>query len=326
MSLTPTQFYWLQTQQIVPPWPPIPTRAQVIAFQGSMQGLTVQTSYGLTPYYEGVLAWFNAADRQAIYAAKHAKGDTHCGVGLSGAYKEPDQFYQNFPGMDWTEDLAGLLALLTEVIQAGFFPWVPLAGDGLVPDPVGLTYGHDWLMANLGRILTALEPVIPYTLWSPGYDGIIGYNEQQFGPWSPDQVSRYLVKLRQLAPECYSSIEPSAGPLGGRLPEFLTPAAYDALDCVLNEFNSPPNDDVTWQTADRILGPAFVRPPDMPPDDDPWAPSDGPQWRLRTPTSRGMIQAVAFEVCTYEAVRGMPLAEQQQQVAYVKACGYPTTG
>jgi hypothetical protein len=297
-----------------------------------MQGLEIPSAtYGNILFWEGVIAWFDAPTRQLIYAAKHARGDTHCGLQLSGAYREPNQFYQNFPGVDWTNDLAGFHAMLEEIIQAGFFPWIPLAGDGLTPDAEGKTYGYSWLMNNLQRIVDAIRDLVPYCLFSPGYDGIIGYDErtQSFGPWTPMLVDDYLVTLRAIAPNCYSSIEPSAGPLNGTLPKFISPAAYDALDAILNETTNPPNSDVTWQGAARLLGPAYVRPADQPSGDDPGAPF-GPndsRWSCRVPTSRGPIYGCAFEWATYDFVRGhITPAQVDHQRAYLLGCGYSSTG
>ncbi len=314
------------------PLPPIPTRDQILCVNCAMQGLTVQTrQYGAVPYWDGVLGWFDQSDRDAIYQALSNAGKTHCGVQLSGQYNEPGQFYTHIPGKDWTSDLPGFRALVLEVIRAGYFPLIFLAGDGLRFDAEGLTYGHDWLMEHLCEILISLDGLLPYCVLCPGYDGIIGYDEstQTFGPWSLDQVNAYLVWLRQQAPDCYSAIEPSAGPLNGTLPKFLSDGGYNALDLILNELNGPPNDDVTWQGAARLLGPSYVRPPDQPIGDDPDAPfgPNSPKWSCRVPTSRGEMKAAGFEYFTWAWVRDrVTSADVERWRQYLRRMGYPGAG
>ena len=71
-----------------PSLPAIPTRAQACSIQMSFQGLTVDlvpeaatpwVVAGPTPWFEAALAALGPVNREIVYAAKHAAGDTHVG-------------------------------------------------------------------------------------------------------------------------------------------------------------------------------------------------------------------------------------------------------
>lgn len=325
-----------------PNLPPAPSREEILTAQGCFQGITVHTEqFGDLPMFDPALSSFSAKDRQASYAAWHSAGCKIVSLSIAWDYGGAGQPYgsgQLVPPTDLRSDVPRLRALLTEVIQAGFFIRFHLAGDGTEPGPY--IYGYRALVDDLPRVIAALRAPIDltrYLVFVPGFDGIISYNEQSqgFEPWTMAQLSWYLVELRQLCADCYSAVEPSIGPLGGTLPTFLKDAAltnyyrdepYDALDQILNEF--PPGTDqhgaLSWQIADRILGPAFVRPGDMVGDE--WAP-DVAHWSLTQLTSRGRIVPVAYEFDTYEWVRrhieafGVAINR-----AYYRAMGYLVTG
>jgi len=94
-------------------------------------------------------------------------------------------------------------------------------------------------------------------------------------------------------------------------------------DVVLSEFNRFPCGDEVWQIAARLLGPAYVRPPDQPKSDDP-----RPPWYLAPGTVRGPYYAVAFEwVGLYDFIRGRSTPEQcEKERQYLKRLGYKWTG
>ncbi len=324
---------------LVPTLPAPPTRDELLGCQDTFQGLLVDIpGYGPVPWFEVALSSLTqGAQREAVYAAKHAAGDTCAILATSWNYSGDAGFSYPIPGRDLTSDLPALRALIQDVIQHGFYVRLALAGDGQSADagyndPVGWTYGYDRMMAQLPAIaamITSAPDLQRYVATMPGFDGIITYDErtQQFAPWSLDQLNTYLVTVKQLLPQSASLVEPSTGPLGGTLPEFLSPAARDALDGILNEFGGGADlhADTTWQIADRLLGPAFVRPPDMPASDD----ADCPpcNWTLRTPTSRGPIVPVAFEYDLYRFVRQQVTpAEIAVERAYLRAMGYRFVG
>ncbi|HEX4346393.1 MAG TPA: hypothetical protein VHZ73_02410, partial [Vicinamibacterales bacterium] len=243
--------------------PPAPTRQQLAGVNMTFQGLTVDTvTYGVQPWFSPMLPDLPMQGRENAYAAAHAAGDTHYDLLVSGCYHEGGQPYDQFPNIDFTKNWPGLRAQVLETIQHGFLAVLHLGGDGQsMPDgsyndPGGCTYGYDVMMSYLPTVIQTLQQPIdltPYVAFVPGYDGIIGYNEQtqQFGPWTLDQLNAFLVRFRQLLPTGVVGVEPSAGPLGGRLNDFLSPQAYDALDVVLLELGGQPYDDLTWQQADR---------------------------------------------------------------------------
>src|SRR5205823_10255601 len=120
-------------------FPPVPTRDQVLSVNLMFQGLTVQTAqFGALPWFEAALAWLTPQDRQAVYAAKQKAGDTHCIIALPSGpplYDEPNQPYSadRFGPLDWTAGNTAIdpkfVALVAEVIRAGFVPLLFLGGD-----------------------------------------------------------------------------------------------------------------------------------------------------------------------------------------------------
>jgi hypothetical protein len=66
-----------------------PTRDRVCSVRNRFQGLTVTTQqYGALP--GPTVAWLDLyEDRQAVYAAHLAVGDTHVQIPISGVYQHP---------------------------------------------------------------------------------------------------------------------------------------------------------------------------------------------------------------------------------------------
>lgn len=287
-----TEWSAVQLKQALPSEP---TREQILTAPHSFQGLIIPgTSYGNLPWFDGCIASFNDSDRKLIYQAKRACGDKVCALDLSWNYAEPGQPYGTgnlVPPCDLSNDLDRLVDLIKEILAAGFYVDLRLAGDGQsnppyhdYNDPVGWTYGHQWLMNNLERIVTAVEKYIPYIIFCPGYDGV-------FYGWTPEQVRDYWHKLRYLiGDKGYSAIEYSIGVchLGDG------EATYDGgePDLVYQEFNQNLHDESYWQLAARMLGPDYKRP-----DDD--RNRDTPVWYLKKGTPRGKIYWNAYEWKTY---------------------------
>lgn len=289
----------------VPPLPPVPTRDQVCSIRTSFQGLTVQTyQFGSLPWFGAALSWLDPEDRQAVYVAKKAVGDTHCEVILSGSYTEPNQAYQNIPGVDLSGNLPALVALVAEILAHGFTPMLFLAGDGQsnpdggYNDPVGMTYGHDWLMRHLPSVVTALQggptDLAQHVLFIPGFDGV-------FYGWEPEQVAAFGALFRQLLPNGYLGIEHNTGhlPVGNGPADYAPSGPMQAYDVILSEFDKPLGQDSTWQVAARMLGPAYNRPADQPAGDDP----PPAPFYLAAGTPRGKFYTCGFEFLTYWWVR-----------------------
>ena len=341
---------------VVPGTPP--TRAQVCGVNLSFQGLTVNTAqFGSLPWFEAALSSFNEADRAIIYAAKHAAGDTHAVVDISWNYAESGQPYgindalgvhNIVPPRDLTGDLVTFKALVAEVIANGFIPVIFLAGDseGAGPgynDPVGWTYGYDWLTAHLPGILGALASgpdgidLTPWCLFVPGFDSV-------FYGWEPSNVkfAAFGALFRALLPNGYLGILHQMGkiPIGGGQADYAPGGAMVNWDVLLSQFgrigdaasrnalkSANPVDYVgndIWQVATRTLGPAYVWPSDEPANAD----SHPAPWYLVSGNPRGPYFVCAFEwVGLYDFIRGNESAEAvSQDRAYLKSLGYTYTG
>lgn len=323
----------------VAPFPSAPTRDQVCALRTSLQGLTYETTqFGAIP------AWFyaglNATDRAIARAAHKAAGDTHIPISISAAYKEEGTLWPDAlkEGYDFTQDLDGLRAILTEVICDGLFIDLPLAGDGLgegpgYNDPVGNTYGYQWLMANLPRIVAALKgdgtvpDLTPFILFRPGWDacfygwGIDGEVPDQ----QPDRVRRFGELFRALLPTGHLAIEHTPGniPCGEGGQDYAPGGLMRTYDTILSEFASV-HEDSCWQVVARMV-PHYHRPDDQPAGDDP-----NPPWYLAPGTERGPYFYVAFEPTkggVYEWCRGWcNLTDVQAVRSYLRDLGCELTG
>lgn len=279
--------------------PPLPTRDQLARVKESFNSLWIDTpSYGRIAWWE-TIAWFpNRADRQAAYAAKRANGDTHIILDLSGSYREISGLYNNV-GADYSQNLSALVKLAYEVLEEGFLIDLRLAGDGQgagpgYNDPVGMTYGHDWLMANLDRIMDAFAPIYRYIVWTPGYDGV-------FYGWTPEQCMAFAARIRARWSDAVIGIEFNTAhiPLGEGGGDYLPGGRMQNYDVIFGEFDPfDYHSDSTWQIVGRLV-PDYHRPPDQPSSDDPLPPH-----YLSQPSPRGPFYFIPFEILTYRHVRG----------------------
>lgn len=314
---------------LVQPLPVQPTRDEILSALGSFQGLTVETEqYGRLPWFDPFIGSLERrSDRQKVYTAKHAAGHNRFTFALSYAYREPaPNVYEKIPGRDFSNDLPALHALMREAICEGFVIDLRLAGDGEGEGPgynndVGDTYGRGWLMANFLRIHTALADLDPWTIYTPGFDGV------WYGWASPDGVREWLLFARSIVgPSGYLGIEWQTGKihLGDSEQTYSSPSGQ-CLDVIFVEFPAPLESDwgATWQVGARLLGPAYRRPSNQPADNDP-----GPTpWYLRAGTPRGRFFVHADEVATYLWVRNRcTLADVQRWRDYLKSVGFEFVG
>ncbi len=328
-----------------------PTRDQILNVRThGMQGMycTVSQPGGPRPipWTDGLITSpdLNAQDRQNVYAAHRALGDTHMLIVLTWAYREGGLPY-TLQGQDLSNNLPAFRAYVEEIINAGFYPMIFLGGDGMSTsdgppwsynDPVGDTYGWQWLMANFARIHASLADLDPYVIWVPGFDGVVP-------GWQPPRcVDQWLLYARSVVGNAaYLGLELAAGYCvwaGDEGDNYPTPAGQ-ALDLVLQEFPYPigppaqppadfcnqPNEvrapfDQVWQIAARTV-PRYNRPAEQPACDDP-----SPPQLTNIGTPRGPFSVSAFEYDTYGWVRG--ISEEQVQIHrdYLRQIGYTTVG
>ncbi len=306
-----------------PAIPPVPTRAAVCSVQLTFQGLTVATTqYGVLPWFEAAMAWLSLpGDRQTVYRAKRAAGDTHCIVMVPNGpplYDEVNQPYSpdRFGPLDWTNGETVMdpkfIALVTEIIQSGFTPLI------------FMDERQDHSIKILPLVLEALHgaavDLTPYCVVLPGWDGV-------FYGWNPDDVVAWAALARAMVPTCYLGLEHNQGhiPLGEGGSDYQPGGRMNGFDVILGEYdgwlpNGSPGDEV-WQILGRMVSP-YHRPPDQPSGDDP-----NPPFYLQPPSPRGPYYYCAFEFDEYRWVRGQVTAEQiAQERAYLKACGAKWTG
>lgn len=329
-----------------PALPAPPTRSQICGIKTSLAGLTYDTTeYGPIP------AWFyaglNDTDREIARNAHLAAGDTHIPIGISEAYREPGTLWPAAlcEGYDYAYDLAAFRAVLLPVLEAGLLIDMPLAGDGLsvnpdpqqgqYNDPVGNTYGYQWLMNNLPRIVVGLKgdgtpanpDLTPYIIFRPGWDscfygwGIPG----EVPDLQPTRVRQFGELFRSLLPNGYLAIEHTPGniPCGEGGADYAAGGLMTTFDTILSEFNTV-HEDSCWQVVGRMVQP-YNRPPDQPSGDDPH-----PPFYLAPGNPRGPYFYVAFEPTVggvYQWARGQCTVEQVNEVrAYLHGLGCSLTG
>ncbi len=139
--------------------------------------------------------------------------------------------------------------------------------------------------------------------------------------WLPEHVEAFGKLFRSVLPNGYLAIEHSTGhiPLGNGPADYEHGGMMSTYDTILSEFGSVlEHNEAVWQVAGRLLGPAYRRPSDQPPDSDP----NGAPWYLHSGTSRGPYFTIAYEYDTYMWVRGWPVHYVDEDRAYLKSLGY----
>jgi hypothetical protein len=295
-----------------PNFPDAPTREQVLGVNLTFQGLTVTTNqYGVLPWFEAALAWLTYDDRQRVYDAKHKVGDTHCIIQFpfGDLYPEPNQPYNQFPPLDWTNNYLNLLNLGIEVIEHGFYPII-------FPDE-----RQDESLAQMQQIIKTLKDIVPYCIFMTGWDGV-------FYGWEPSHVviPKWAATMRAINPNVYLGIEHNQGhiPLGEGGDDYLPNGNMKDFDVVFGEYDgwlpsNSPGDEV-WQILGRMIRP-YNRPPDQPQGDDP-----NPPFYL-VDSDRGPRYYCTFEFDEYRWVRnGVSASQISDERNYLKACGSKYTG
>jgi hypothetical protein len=350
--------------------PAIPTRAQVCSVQHSLAGLTYHTKeFGNVP------AWFygrlNAEDRAQARADHRAAGDTHLPFPITEAYRESGTLWppELADGYDYTHDLDTYRAIAHEAIADGFLIDCPLGGDGLgagpdYNDPVGRTYGCQWLMMNLERMIRALEgdgtpdrpDLTKYICFRPGWDAVFyswgdpaaarskgglrwrwvrwryGTGGKAPTPLTAKQldeqqtrVKQFGALFRQVLPLGYLGIEHTPGNIPcGEGGGDYAPGGLMTTYDTIMGEYNTFHEDSYWQIAGRMLE-DYHRPPDQPRGDDP-----NPPHYLAPGNPRGPYFYVVFEPTkagAYEWCRGRCTLEQiQQEDRYIRSTGATLTG
>lgn len=299
-------------------FPKPPTRDQVCLGQTSQQGFTLTTAqFGVMPWWGACWAWLTPADRATAAKQLFAHGDTICliQVALDGRalYDEPDQFYSadKFPPL--TQTIAQTVDLIAEAIQLGFSAvWLFLDGDnGNYGYPVAVQQSQE-----LGPALAAspFGNLNAYVMQMPGWDGVFyGYDPPNKIQWWAEAARAYGA--------IYLGLEFNTGhiPLGEGGESYSGGGSNGSMlpiDTVLGEFNDGQFDDTVWQILARMIGPAYVRPPDQPSGDDPH-----PPYYLDVETPRGRYAFRVFEYYIYGWVRGTPASVVQASKDYFTLCG-----
>lgn len=325
--------------------PAPPSRDQLCGINTSLQGLTYETTqYGPIPAW-----WYailNPADQAIAIEAHKAAGNTHISIGISEAYKEPGTLWPAAlcEGYDFAYDLEAFRNVLRPVICAGLLIDLPLAGDGLsvnpdpqhgqYNDPVGNTYGYQWLMNNLARIIQGLQgdgspeqDLTPYIIFRPGWDGVFyGWGVNGEVPdQQPDRVRKFGELFRSILPNGALAIEHTPGniPCGEGGSDYAPGGLMTTYDTIMSEFNTV-HENSCWQIVARMV-PNYVRPSDQPTGDDP-----NPPFYLAPGNPRGRYFYVAFEPTiggVYQWCRGQcTLADVNAVRAYLRGLGCVLTG
>lgn len=293
--------------------PTPPSRDTIIHGRSIFQGLRAHTEqYGDFNAFGPELNMLDRPeDRQDWYAMQKAGGTTICQIGWAGSTYSSGGFTFPVPGpeMRWVDDLPGFCDRLAEILIVGQFDGIllMLPGDGITgPDN---RYGNVFLQTHIQALIEAMRgyrlgDLTKYTVFCPGYDGVVWV-------WPEQEVFDWGWQLRGWMPDGYQALIYPAGiigPSGEGKEQYVKPHGLQCYDIFLQQFpiRYEDNPDQVWQIGDRMLGPAFIRPPDMPPSVDPDAPfgPHSPKFLLSEGTPRGEFCSWGWEFGTYLWSRG----------------------
>lgn len=313
-------------------FPNYPTRDQVCDIFCGFQGIFVNTNqFGVIRAFGPEAGALSDIDTINYCEQMKAFGFTHVEFAISWQYNERDYQYP-VPGMDLAYDLQEVCRRCDLIIRQGMFIKFSLAGDGMsvnedpapgeYNDPQGWTYGYQWAMINLERIIWCLEDyqghdLTKFIAFVPGYDGVFyGWGPPNEKPdLQPTRVIEFGRHFRQIKPDGYLVLEHTTGdiPIGGGTRDWETNGPLDAYDSLLSEFD-PFNlhSNSTWQIVARFTRP-YNRPPDQPVGDD-----ENPPFYLAD-CSRGRRFYIMYELLTNRWVRGGVSTEEcNQEYDYFK--------
>lgn len=344
--------------------PPIPVRDYVCCIRTHFQGIVYDTKeFGRIIGFAPEL--LSDVDRPNAYAAHLAVGDTHITMSLTGAYRESGLIYPERlqQGHDWTKEFREFKARVREAICAGLCVDLALGGDGRSKpknpdgsypynDPVGDTYGFEWLMDNLAHIISAFrgdsgsacpdgEDLTPYIIFRPGYDGVFyGWGDDSDGiDRQPQRVMDFGAKFRSILPHGQVSLEFNHLPAGDGGAVFAH--GLPDYDTLMPEFdNWPSTGGPAWQFSARLLGSNYRMPQDQrdaiahgPSDPQFPAANDPHPPFVLVPTPRGQQFACAFEYAKYPESHGGFGSDPDaivkvinQARAYYRSLGYQAWG
>lgn len=324
------------------------TREQALSVKMTFQGLEVETSRGLLPWFDAALFSpdLTPRDRQNIYQEKRRAGDTHAILGfgfwdgpLYWSTDEQPYKYMRAPAFQRAENHERFLDAIRECLSEGFTPLCFLEGDdgenGYPIARAALAPLVD-LLGSAERDFNLEIPILP------GWDGV-------FYGYTPEHIAELGRYFRTLSPRGLLGIEHQPGriPFGGGSGDWFPGGGMQTYDLLLHEFDYPVAEGLShdrtiwhedhkiwtspyeeamgmiWQVGGRILGPDYKRPYDQPSDND-----VAPPWYWKYENPRGKFFACAFEwVGEYYWVRGkQDQATQTRCRNYLKGCGWKWTG
>jgi pentatricopeptide repeat protein len=193
-------------------------------------------------------------------------GGTHINLALSYDYNENLGWIERYPieGSDFSQNLDEFGSIISWCQQQNLIPIVKLAFDGHGYDPVGWTYGWQWGMDNLQRIVDGLSQFRKAVLWSTGFDGC-------FATWTQDELLQMIRYMRQVLGEdaCIDTEFNGPGTWGyihlGDGAASWTPDKLGILDHFSLEGETyPVNLEGLQQIATRLLGPNCLIGPKTP--------------------------------------------------------------
>lgn len=278
-------------------FPAPPSRTEKITSSLHFGGLFFNHSlYGRMPLFDACLAWLGPDDRQEVYRVKKAAGDRHILIQTPNGkplYDEPNQPYSpdRFGVLNYSP---AFLDIVAEAIQNGFIPVVFM--DELPDDSLRM------IQVVLKDFLNYKVNLVPYCIFSPGWDGVF------YGWTDPNGVPNWAKVARSIAPDATLFLEHDPGhiPLGEGGGDYKPGGDMQDFDIIAGEYPVI-QDDTLWQVCARMAcGPAgYTRPSDQPAGDDPnppqYLPSDSP---------RGPFSYWVFERGVYEFVRDRITPEQ----------------
>jgi hypothetical protein len=302
-----------------PVLPPVPTREDVCGINLTFQGLTVRLPNGVDVlWFELVFQCLDRAGREAVYQTKRAAGDTHLIVefmdGRPVYHRPPLNGYRS---PDFNANPAAFYELVYEVIAQGFIPIVVFDGDNADAEPYGSHNALRQLPVLADLFQRGPHNLVPYILFARFWDGV-------FYGSTPENIQLFGTEFRKQIPTGYLAIEHQPGriPCGGGPGDWTPNGRMTGYDVVVSEYDYDVHQDSTWQVAGRTLGPAYKRPPDQPPADDP----KPPFYLVDSP--RGPRYTCAMEwQGAWQWVQGLQTAAYQTEIRrYMKSMGYRYTG